>query len=106
MFRLKFALALALILTCLLHGCAAYEKCGLGGCPGDAKLAGSVQAAFAQHPELEPPNLINVQAVNGVVYLYGLVDTDFQRQMAESVAHQTPGVTQVIDSIGLDSNSR
>jgi osmotically-inducible protein OsmY len=40
------------------------------------------------------------------VYLYGLVDTDFQRQMAEDVAHQTAGVTKVINSIGLAGNSR
>jgi osmotically-inducible protein OsmY len=99
-------LALALLLTGALPGCAAYQKCGFGGCPGDAKLAAAVRTAFETHPELEPPNLIKVQSVDQVVYLYGLVDTDFQRQMAEAVAHQAPGVTNVINSIGLSGNSR
>ena len=85
------ALAAILALSASLCACSAFEKCGLKGCPGDAKITADVQAAFSGHAELEPPNLINVQAVDGVVYLYGLVDTDFQRQMAESVAHQVRG---------------
>jgi osmotically-inducible protein OsmY len=106
--RFKFfhAAALALTLTGALGGCAAYEKCGFGGCPGDAQLAAAVRTAFEDHPELEPPNLLKVQSVDHVIYLYGLVDTDFQRQMAESVAHQAPGVAKVINSIGLSGNSR
>jgi osmotically-inducible protein OsmY len=99
-------LAFVLTLSGALCGCAEYEKCGFDGCPGDAKLAASVRAAFVQHAELEPPSLITVQSVDGVVYLYGLVDTDLQRQMAEVVAHQTPGVAKVINSIGLSGNSR
>jgi osmotically-inducible protein OsmY len=100
------AFAFALTVSGALSACAAYEKCGFGGCPGDAQLAATVRAAFEEHAELEPPNLLTVQSVNHVVYLYGLVDTDFQRQMAESVAHQAPGVTKVINSIGLSGNSR
>jgi osmotically-inducible protein OsmY len=100
------AFAIALLLSGALSACAAYEKCGFGGCPGDAELAASVRAAFEQHAELEPPNLLKIQSVDHVVYLYGLVDTDFQRQMAESVAHQAPGVNKVINSIGVSGNSR
>lgn len=96
----------ALLLNGGLAGCASYEKCGFGGCPGDARLAASVGSAFEQHPELQPPNLIQIQAVNGVVYLYGLVDTAYQRQMAEMVAQHAPGVTKVVNSIGLSGNSR
>ena len=102
----SFALVLTLILAGTVTGCAAYQKCGFGGCPGDVKLAAAVRTAFDGHPELEPPNLLTVQSVDQVVYLYGLVDTDFQRQMAEAVAHQTPGVTKVINSIGVAGNSR
>jgi osmotically-inducible protein OsmY len=104
--ELFHASALALTLIGALCGCAAYEKCGFGGCPGDAQLASAVRTAFEAHPELEPPNLLKVQSVDHVIYLYGLVDTDFQRQMAESVAHQAPGVARVINSIGLSGNSR
>ena len=45
----------ALLLTNTLPGCAVYradEKCGWGGCPGDAKITASVRARLAQHPEL------------------------------------------------------
>jgi osmotically-inducible protein OsmY len=36
-----------------------------------------------------------------VVYLYGQVDTDLERSLAESVAHAVPGVTRVVDPISL-----
>jgi osmotically-inducible protein OsmY len=100
------ALTLALLSAAALSACAAYEKCGFGGCPGDEQLAAAVRTVFQDHPELEPPNLIKVQSVDHVVYLYGLVDTDMQRQMAEAVAHQAPGVTRVVNSIGLAGNNR
>ena len=101
----SFALSCLALSAGLLSACAAFEKCGFGGCPGDSQLAAEVRAALAKHPELEPPNLLTVQSVNHVVYLYGLVDTDFQQQMAETVAHQVPGVNRVVNSIGLAGNS-
>jgi osmotically-inducible protein OsmY len=104
--RTAIRLLAILALTAMLGACAAYEKCGFEGCPGDAKIAADVSAAFTHHAELQPPNLIRVQSLDGVVYLYGLVDTDYQLQMAELVAHQVPGVTKVVNSIGLAGNSR
>jgi osmotically-inducible protein OsmY len=94
------ALAFAAILACV-SGCAAYRKCGFDGCPGDAEISAKVRALFEQHPALEPPNLLTVQTLDHVVYLYGVVDTDFERLMAESVALQAPGVTKVVNSIGI-----
>ncbi len=79
-------------------------KCGFDGCPGDAEITANVRALFSQHPVLEPPNLLNVQTLDHVVYLYGLVDTDFEREIAESVALQAPGVASVVNSIGLRGN--
>ena len=104
--RKRIRLPAILALTGMLGACAAYQKCGFHGCPGDAKIAADVSAAFTHHAELQPPNLVDVQAVDGVVYLYGLVDTDYQLQMAEAVAHRVPGVTKVINSIGLAGNAR
>jgi hyperosmotically inducible periplasmic protein len=95
------ALALSVVAGGALAGCAVYEKCGVSGCPGDAEITAQVQALFAKHPELEPPNLLQVQTLNHVVYLTGVVDTDYEQQMAEIVARQAPGVTNVINSIGL-----
>jgi osmotically-inducible protein OsmY len=94
----------ALVLLAALAGCAAYTKCGIGGCPGDAKITAEVQALFDEHPALEPPNLLHVQTLDRVVYLTGLVDTDLERQMAESVARQAAGVAGVVNSIGLSGN--
>ena len=96
-----FTSATALILAGVLSGCAAYKKCGFGGCPGDAEITAEVRALLDQHPVLEPPNLLEVRTLDHVVYLNGLVDTDAQRLMAESVAHQAKGVTKVVNSIGL-----
>jgi osmotically-inducible protein OsmY len=98
-----------LVLAVLLaasSGCTAYQKCGTGGCPGDAEITAAVQAAYAQHAELQPPNTITVHTINHVVYLYGLVATDLQRQTAESIAKEVPNVAKVVNSIGTSGNGR
>lgn len=89
------------ILTCTAAGCATYEKCGLEGCPGDANVTANVQALFDQHPELGPPNSIDVQTLDHVVYLNGMVAAGLQRQEAESVALEASGATQVVNSIAV-----
>jgi BON domain len=94
-------LALAAVLSGCLPACAVYHKCGLHGCPGDADASAEVHALFEQHPVLMPPNLIRIQVLDHVVYLTGLVDTDLERQIATAVAQQAPGVTRVVNSIGL-----
>jgi osmotically-inducible protein OsmY len=97
-------LTFAVVLAVALSGCAAYRKCGFEGCAGDAKIAAEVRALFQQHPVLQPPNLLTVQTLNHVVYLYGLVDTDYEREIAELVALQAPGVAKVVNSIGISGN--
>jgi osmotically-inducible protein OsmY len=91
----------AVLFAIVLSGCAAYRKCGFEGCPGDAKITAGVKALFQQHPILEPPNLLTVRTLDRVVYLYGLVDTDYEREIAELVALQAPGVAKVANSIGI-----
>ncbi len=100
-----FAFAIALLVTGAMAGCATYRKCGLGGCPGDAKITAEVRTLLDQHPALEGSNTVYVQTLDQAVYLSGLVDTPFQRQMAQSVALQAPGVTRVVNMIGV-SNQR
>jgi osmotically-inducible protein OsmY len=100
--RRLYTLALGgVVVAHALGGCAVYQKCGLAGCPGDADITARVESLFVEHPELEPPNILHVQTLDHVVYLTGVVDTDFELQMAAVVAHQAPGVTQVVNSIGL-----
>jgi osmotically-inducible protein OsmY len=101
---LMISLGLGLIGAGILPGCAAYRKCGFAGCMGDAGIASQVRARLVLHPVLEPPNSISVQTLDGVVYLYGLVDTVFERELAGEVALETPGVARVVNSIGISGN--
>jgi len=100
------ALGFAFVLTGALSGCAAYAPnmaCVSNGCSGDAKITADVQARLDQHPGLNPPNVVRVQTLNGVVYLTGLVDTGLERQTAKSVALQTEGVTRVVNEIAVNN---
>ncbi len=99
----SFRLAVVVLALCTaLAGCATYRKCGFGGCPGDAAMLASVKAAFAEHPSLGPPTEITIKVVDHVVYLYGQVNTDFDRRMAEDVAYKVEGVNKVVNSISLN----
>jgi len=60
---------------------------------------------FDRHPELGPSGLLSVQTLDGVVYLYGVVDTDLVREEAESIALQGRGVKNVVNSLGV-TNAR
>jgi len=90
-------LTLGLVITGVLSGCATFQKCGFQGCPGDAQITANVKARFDQHPELGTS--IDVQTLDHVVYLYGLVDTPFQSEIAKSVAVEAPGVTRVVSTV-------
>jgi osmotically-inducible protein OsmY len=93
--------AFALILVSALAGCATYRKCGIDGCPGDAKITANVQTHLNQHPELGGSNSIDVQTLNHVVYLNGLVSTGLESKTAESVALEVPGVSKVVNSVAV-----
>ena len=99
--RKLYGFAAVVILTSAATGCATYEKCGFSGCPGDVNVTANVRARFDQYPELGPPNSIDVQTLDHVVYLNGLVSAGSQRREAESVVVGTPGVTRVVDSIAV-----
>jgi osmotically-inducible protein OsmY len=95
-------MTLGLVIAGALSGSAALAKCGLQGCPGDAQITAVVKAQFDKHRELGTS--IDVQTVDHVVYLYGLVDTPLESEIAKSVALEAPGVTRVVSSIA-DRNS-
>jgi osmotically-inducible protein OsmY len=95
------AFAFVAIMAGALQGCATYKDCGFGGCTGDANITANVQTLFDQHPELGPPNSINVQTLDHVVYLDGFVGAGLESSTAESVAHQAQGVTRVVNSIAV-----
>jgi osmotically-inducible protein OsmY len=93
------ALIFAITVTAALPACAVYRKCGLSGCPGDARITAEVRALLDQHAALGPPNLIRVQTLDRVVYLSGQVSTDLQREIAQSIALEAPGVARVVNSL-------
>jgi osmotically-inducible protein OsmY len=95
------AFVFAAIFAGTLQGCATYKDCGFGGCAGDAQITANVQTLFNQHPELGPPSSIQVQTLDHVVYLDGFVAAGLESSTAESVAHQAPGVTRVVNTIAV-----
>jgi osmotically-inducible protein OsmY len=90
-------MTLGLVIAGILSGCATFEKCGFKGCPGDAQITAEVKALLDRHPELGTS--IDVQTLDHVVYLYGLVGTPLGSEIAESVALEAPGVTRVVNSV-------
>jgi osmotically-inducible protein OsmY len=100
------ALALAACMACALGACAPFEKCGFAGCPGDAQITAAVRASFDRHPELGPSGLLSVKTLDGVVYLYGVVNTDLVREDAQSIAMQARGVRKVVNSLGVTNGGR
>lgn len=73
--RIGHLMTLWLVIGGVLSGCATFEKCGFTGCPGDAEITAEVKALYAEHPELGTS--ITVQTLDHVVYLYGLVNTEY-----------------------------
>jgi osmotically-inducible protein OsmY len=96
-----YALASVLILTAILPGCATYSKCGFDGCPGDAEIAANTRALLNQRPDLGPPNSINVETLDHVVYLSGEVSAGIMSERAESIAREAPDVARVVNSIAV-----
>jgi osmotically-inducible protein OsmY len=70
-------------------------------CSGDQKITAQYDALLKQHPALEAPNSVRANTVNGVVYLYGQVDTEVERSEAEELARQVAGVRRVVNSINF-----
>jgi osmotically-inducible protein OsmY len=98
------SLTTAIAVAFLLAGCSTYRQCGFEGCPGDVDITSQVQSRLALHAALQPPNSITVQTLRRVVYLYGVVDTSLERELAGTVAQDTPGVLKVVNSIGISGN--
>lgn len=96
---------LSTVLACgaiSLSGCIAVPpNCAVDTCSGDQKITAQFDALLKQHPALEAPNCVRASTINGVVYLYGQVDTEVERSEAEQLAQQVPGVRKVVNSINF-----
>lgn len=84
------------MLVAALTGCATQSA-------SDYDTTIAVNKAIAKHAELEAPSRIEVSTVDHVVYLSGIVDTDYQRGIAERLASKTGGVTKVVNTINLSN---
>jgi osmotically-inducible protein OsmY len=93
------AFVAALTVAAALPGCAMFPRSSNPAV--DQKITADVETRFGQNAELEVPNLLNVQTINRVVYLNGLVSTGLQRRDAESEANQVQGVDKIVNSIAV-----
>ena len=100
------AATLICIAALAVNGCAVFAKCSPENCASDKEINASVSELFAEHRELGPPADIHIQTVNGVVYLSGPVDTDFEVRHAEALARQVANVKDVENNLYSRSNSR
>jgi len=91
-----YALALALLTALSLTACASLDACKGSACGADDGITTSVRSELAEHTELRD---IGVQTIEGVVYLRGLVDTNVEREEAESAARRVTGVVSVVNTI-------
>jgi osmotically-inducible protein OsmY len=70
----------------------------------DEELISSVSAALKRDPYLDRHD-IRVSSYNGKVYLYGTLDSEFEKQEAEDVAFRVKGVIDVADYINVPEAS-
>jgi osmotically-inducible protein OsmY len=97
---------LVLIVAAGLSGCALFPKCSPENCAADKQINSDVIALFSQHTELGAPAALHIQTFNGVVYLSGAVDTEFEVRNAESLARQVANVKDVVNNLYARSNGR
>jgi osmotically-inducible protein OsmY len=67
----------------------------------DATITENVTRLIDQHPDLGPPNRIDVRTAGHVVYLSGFVSAETMRLDAEAIAQGAPSVSRVIDTIAV-----
>ncbi|HEY0179998.1 MAG TPA: BON domain-containing protein [Dokdonella sp.] len=91
------AVALAALLG--VAACATAPACTQASCADDARITAEVRDEIADRPALNGTDSIGVQTIDGIVYLHGIVDTDNERELAESLARRVRGVRSVVGSI-------
>jgi osmotically-inducible protein OsmY len=96
-----YSLACVLALAGAVSGCATGSS---GEKMTDEKITAELQSRLDKIADLGPPHSIVVQTRNHVVYLNGAVDTGVEKRMAESIAMQITGVTQVANGIAVSHN--
>lgn len=88
-----------------IAGCASLEGCRNQACSEDRRISGEVRALLEGHAALEAPNRVSVQTLDRVVYLNGLVDTPYEKELAGALARQAAGSARVVNLIGVNNSS-
>jgi CBS domain-containing protein len=85
----------------LLQGLVAdHARASVAGRPvGDREIRGAVMAELERQPWLTHRG-INVIVVDGVVQLWGLVESEEERRAIRVLAENVPNVRQVVDRLG------
>jgi osmotically-inducible protein OsmY len=96
----SFAL-IGAVLIGATSGCAVSGTRRSSGSPADDGISAQVRAQLSQYPAFLDSNSLRVQTYGHVVYLTGQVESDEQRELAESVTAEVAGVARVVDTISL-----
>lgn len=105
-FKTFSAASLVCIFAMGLNGCAIFPKCSPENCATDKQINAEVTQLFSEHAELGAPATLHIQTINGVVYLSGPVDTEFEVRHAEALARQVANVKDVENNLYPRSNGR
>jgi Flp pilus assembly secretin CpaC len=101
-----FSAATLIVFAGALSGCAVFDKCAPENCSTDKQITLDANEALSQHRELGPPGTVHVQTINGVVYLTGTVNSDFEIRTGESIVRQVANVKDVVNNLNPRSNAR
>jgi osmotically-inducible protein OsmY len=71
--------------------------------PENSELEANIAASLRKNPLVERYD-INVNAINGIVYLNGEVDTYFEKSQAENIASRTKGVVDVRNNLKVQGS--
>jgi osmotically-inducible protein OsmY len=101
-----FSAAIIVVFAGTLPGCAVFDKCTPENCATDKQITHDVNELLSQHRELGPPGTVHVQTINGIVYLSGTVNSDFEIRSTESMVRQVGNVKDVENNLNPRSNAR
>jgi osmotically-inducible protein OsmY len=99
-------LSLICIFGAGLAGCASLEKCTPENCATDAQIDKAVYSLLGDHPEFGAPGKFHIQTINGVVYLNGTVNSDFEMQNMEALVRQISNVKDVVNNLNPRGQAR
>ena len=102
---MKQSLIPALILALGLAGCAATTGRTAGRHIDDASISTSVKAKLAKDESARTLTSVDVDTVNGTVYLSGVVPNQAAKEKAGNLARQVDGAERVVNNLQTNSKT-